>query len=121
MRNGTKITTSLVSSVETVTPRQIRQEYNSFGGRTPVSMRCGRSASEITDTWLSANGSWLLGSIGGMIETTTLCLFLLGAIMVSQARWVDSRTLETGKRGGKSENWGSEFKGIHRQKYGLAQ
>jgi hypothetical protein len=32
------------------------------------------------DIWLPANGSWLLGSIGGMIEATMLCLFRFGAI-----------------------------------------
>jgi hypothetical protein len=104
MRNGTKITTSWVSSVGTVTPRQFYQEHNSFSGRTPVSARCRRSASEIIDMWLQANGSWLLGSIGGMIGTATLCLFLLGAIMVSQVMWADSRLRKQESGGGKSES-----------------
>jgi hypothetical protein len=32
-----------------------------------------------------ANGSWLLGSMGGMIAATALCLFRLGAIAISRA------------------------------------
>jgi hypothetical protein len=36
MRKGMKITASWVSSVETVTPYQIRQEHSSLGGRTPI-------------------------------------------------------------------------------------
>jgi hypothetical protein len=104
MRNGTKTIALWVSSVGMVTPRQIHQEHNSFGGRTLVSTRCRRSAMEIIDMWLPANGSWLLGSIGGMIRIATICLFLLGAIMVSQMMWVDSGTQEMGKRKRKSEN-----------------
>jgi hypothetical protein len=97
MRKGMKMTASWVSSIRMVTPRQIRQEHNSFGGRTPVSMRCRRSASETTDMWLPMNESFLLGSIDGIIGTTTLCLFLLGAITISQAKRVDSRAQETEK------------------------
>jgi hypothetical protein len=67
-----KMTTSWVSSVGTVTPSQIRQEHSSFGGRTPVLMRYKRLDSETTDMWLPANRSWLLGSIGEIIGTTTL-------------------------------------------------
>jgi hypothetical protein len=37
-------------------------------------MRCRRSASETIDMRLPTNGSWLLGSIGGIIGTSTLCL-----------------------------------------------
>jgi hypothetical protein len=47
---------------------------------------------------VAANGSWLLGSIGRIIGTTTLCLFLLGAIAISQ----ELRKHRSG--GGKSEN-----------------
>jgi hypothetical protein len=97
MRNGTKITASWVSFVRTVTLRQIRQEHNSFGGRTPISTRCRRSASEITDTWLPANENWLLGSIGGMIGIAALYFLLLGAIMISQTMQTDSETQEIGK------------------------
>jgi hypothetical protein len=98
MRKGTKTTTSWVSSVGTVTPRQIRQEHNSFGGRTPVSTMCKRLDSETTDIWLLASGSWLLGSMGGMIGAATLYLFLLGAIAISQVKWAGSRVQETEKR-----------------------
>jgi hypothetical protein len=93
-----KTTASWVSSVGMVTPRQIRQEHSSFGGRTPVLTRCKRSDSETMDMWLPTNGSWLLGSISGIIGTTTLCLFLLGAIAISQAKWAGSRVQETEKR-----------------------
>jgi hypothetical protein len=48
--------------------------------------------------WLPVNGSWLLRSIGGIIGTTTLYLFLLEAIVISQERPVDSSAQETGKR-----------------------
>jgi hypothetical protein len=53
---------------------------------------------QITDMWLPANGSWLLGSMGGMIKTTTLCLFHLGAITISRAERVGSRIQKTEKR-----------------------
>jgi hypothetical protein len=36
----------------------------------------------MTDMWLPANGSWLLGSMGGMIAAAVLYLFRLGAIAV---------------------------------------
>jgi hypothetical protein len=48
--------------------------------------------------WLPANGSWVLESIDEIIGTTTLCLFLLGALTISPAKWVDSRAQETEKR-----------------------
>jgi hypothetical protein len=98
MRNDTKTMASWVSSVGTVTPRQIRQEHSSFIGKTPVSTRCRRSGSEMTDMWLPANGSWLLGSMGGMIGIAVLCLFHLGAITISRAEWADSRIQKTEKR-----------------------
>jgi hypothetical protein len=106
IRKGMKTTTSCVSSIGTVTPRQIRQEHNSFGGRTPVLTRCKRSNSETTDMWLLANGSWLLGSIGGIIRTSTLYLFLLRAIAISQAKRVDSRAQETKKQQRKKRELG---------------
>jgi hypothetical protein len=87
-----------VSSVGIVTPRQIHQEHNSFNGKTPVSTRCRRSDSEMTDMWLPANGSWLLGSMGGMIGAAALCLFLLGAISISRTEWAGSRIKKTEKR-----------------------
>jgi hypothetical protein len=74
------MTDSWVSSVRTVTPRQIRQEQSSFGGRTPMDTRWRRSDSETTDIWLHAKGNLLLGSIGGMIATDELWVFRLGAI-----------------------------------------
>jgi hypothetical protein len=45
-----------------------------FGDKTPVSTRCRRSNPEITDMWLPTNGSWLLGSMGGMVGTAALSL-----------------------------------------------
>ena len=39
----------VVSSIGTVTPRQIHQEQSSFGGRTPTLTRWRRSDSETTD------------------------------------------------------------------------
>jgi hypothetical protein len=98
MRNGTKMTASWVSSVGTVTPHQIHQEHNFFGGRTPISTRSRRSASEITDTWLPANGSWLLRSFGGMMGIAARCFLLLGTIVVSQNNATDSGTQEIGKQ-----------------------
>jgi hypothetical protein len=44
--------------------------------------RWRRSDSETTDMWLPAKGNWLLGSIGGMIETDELWVFRLGAISI---------------------------------------
>jgi hypothetical protein len=104
MRKGTKTTTSWVSSVGTVTPRQIHQEHSSFGGRTPVSTRCKRSDSETTDIWLPTNGSWLLGSMGGMIGIVALCLFLLGpSQFLKWSEWAQElRKLRSG--GGKSKS-----------------
>jgi hypothetical protein len=98
MRKGMKMTASWVSSVGTITPPQIRQEHKSFSGRTIVSTRCKRLDLETTDMWLPANGSWVLESIDEIIGTTTLCLFLLGALTISPAKWVDSRAQETEKR-----------------------
>jgi hypothetical protein len=111
MRNGTKMTVSWVSSVETVTLHQIHEEHNSFGGRTPVSTRCRRLASEITDTWLPANGSWLLGSIGRMIGIAALCLLILGASVVSQTMRVDLGTQKIGKRRRKRQELGFKIQG----------
>jgi hypothetical protein len=34
--------------------------------------------------WLPANGNWLLGSMGGMIAATELCLFRFTAIAILQ-------------------------------------
>jgi hypothetical protein len=36
--------------------------------------------------------------MGGMIGAATLCLFLLGAIAISQVKWASSRVQETEKR-----------------------
>jgi hypothetical protein len=74
------MTDSWVSSVGTVTPRQIRQEQSSFGGRTPMDTRWKRSDSETTDIWLPAKGNRLLGSMGGMTAADELWDFRLGAI-----------------------------------------
>jgi hypothetical protein len=56
--------------------------------------------------WLPTNGSWLLGSIGRIIGTATLCLFLLGAIAISQAKRAGSRAQETEKRQRKKRELG---------------
>jgi hypothetical protein len=98
MRKGTNTMASWVSSVGTVTPCQIHQEHSSFGGKTLVSTRCKRSDLEMTDIWLPANRSWLLGSMGRMIGAAALCLFLLGAITISWAKWAGSRTQKIEKR-----------------------
>jgi hypothetical protein len=34
--------------------------------------------------WLSANGNWLLGSMGGIIAAMELCLFRFGTIIILQ-------------------------------------
>jgi hypothetical protein len=97
MRKGTKTMASWVSSIGTVTPRQIHQEHSSFDGKTPVSTRCRRSGSEMIDMWLPVNGCWPLGSMGGIIGTAALCLFRLGAITISRVEWVSSRIQKTEK------------------------
>jgi hypothetical protein len=43
------------------------------------------SGSEMTDMWLPAKGSWLLGSIGGITTADELEAFLLGAISILPA------------------------------------
>jgi hypothetical protein len=47
--------------------------------------------------WLPANGSWLLGSMGRMIGTMTLCLFRLGAIAISRAERAGSGIQKSGE------------------------
>jgi hypothetical protein len=94
MRKGMKIIASWVSSVETVTPCQIHQEYNSLGDRTPISTRWKRSASETTETWLPQKRSWLSGSIGGMTGVAAPCFLFMGAIVILQAEWLKNKTRE---------------------------
>jgi hypothetical protein len=49
------------------------------------------------DIWLPANGSWLLGSMGGMIVATVLCLFRFGTIAIFLAEREGSKS--QGSRG----------------------
>jgi hypothetical protein len=49
------------------------------------------------DMWLPTKGSWLLGSIGGMIAAKVLCVFRFGAIVVLPAERAGSRS--QGSRG----------------------
>jgi hypothetical protein len=49
------------------------------------------------DIWLPANGSWLLGSMDGMIAAMVLCLFRFGAIAIFLAERVGSKS--QGSRG----------------------
>jgi hypothetical protein len=49
------------------------------------------------DIWLSANDSWLLGSMGGMIVAMVLCLFHFGAIAIFLAERPGSKS--QGSRG----------------------
>jgi hypothetical protein len=40
--------------------------------------------------WLPANGNWLLGSMGGMLAVTELCLFRFGAIAIWPAERIEA-------------------------------
>jgi hypothetical protein len=64
-----------------------------------------------TDMWLPANGSWILGSIGGIIGTSTPYIFLLGAITISQAKRAGSRAQEIEKRRRKKRELGFGTRG----------
>jgi hypothetical protein len=80
IKKGTKTTDSWESFVGTVIPCQICQEHSSFGDRTPISTRWRGSDSKTMEALFPQNGSWLLGSIGGITGMAVPCFFFLGTI-----------------------------------------
>jgi hypothetical protein len=61
--------------------------------------------------WLPAKGSWLLGSIGGMIGIAALCFLLLGTIVISRTMRADLGAQEVGKRQRKKQELGFRTQG----------